>query len=181
MLRRSDVLALLRVAEDSARGRAKYDHAVSAHRASSKAPRFPVSAWRAKYLTQWPIGYAGWIWTGAGALSLDIVPPSIAPATLDATGKADTMDRMLDDGRTLCAQLLRHHIADATRMPEGWDGQPLVALNPGHGRPIKWIDARLRPLLTKLEWYASDDFAFVAGFDLCEPHELQALIMPVRV
>lgn len=179
MLRRSDVLALLRVAEDSARGCAEYDHTVAAHRVSSKPARFPAKDWRAKYLAQWPLGYAGWLWTGVGALAIDVVPPSIAPVTLDATGKSEQMDRMLDDGRTLCSQLLRHVLTDDT--PQAWEGQPVVALNPGHGRPIKWIDARLRPLLTKFEWYASNDFTFVAGFDLSEPHNLQALIMPVHV
>lgn len=178
MLRRSDVLALLRVAESSARGRAEHDHAVSAHRVSSKPARFPAKDWRAKYLTQWPLGFDGWIWTVAGALSVEIVPPSIRPATLDAAGREASMRQLKIEGQDRYDALLRLILTDD--QPSNWDGQPLVALKPSHGRPIVWVDARLRPLLTKLEWYGREHEP-VAGFDLEEPRKLQALIMPVWV
>lgn len=184
MLKRSDVLALLRVAEAPARSRAEYDHNVSSGRQTTgKGPRFNVAEWRAQYRAQWPKAYAGWLWTGAGALSLDIVPSSIEPASLDAKGYEDGMNRMLEDARTMFDALLRVVITDA--QPQGWDGPPVVGLQPSHGRPIVWIDARMRPMLTKLEWYSSTNFTFVAGFapnyNFGERPALQAILMPVRV
>lgn len=182
LLKRTDVLGLLRVAEDDARSRAKYSHNVSSGRhTTGKGPCFKVAEWRTQYRTQWPKAYAGWLWTGAGALSLDIVPPSIEPASLDATGYANDMDVILSNTRGVQGEMLRLVLDDALQ-PTAWYGVPVIALKPGHmtrARPTVWVDARLRSILGHFAWYAEDEHCPIAGFD--DNRELRAILMPVRV